>query len=171
MPKADHDHDPDSRRAAPAPTAVRAPDHTPRSLARRLRLQQFAIFEQVVEAGSILAASRELALTQPALSKAIHELEQHLGGALFARGKRGVALTEFGQLFERRAKALMSELRYMAEDINAWQSGSAGHVVVGSLIVASSTLLPKAILRLRAQAPGIVVTVRVGSNATLFPAR
>ena len=38
------------------------------SLARRLRLQQLAIFIKVIESGSVLAASRELAMTQPAIS-------------------------------------------------------------------------------------------------------
>ncbi|MDM0019110.1 LysR substrate-binding domain-containing protein [Variovorax saccharolyticus] len=144
--------------------------HSRLSLARRLRLQQLAIFEKVVEAGSILAASRELAMTQPAVSKSIHELEQQLDGVLFVRGKRGVVLTEFGCLFQRHTKILMGELRYLAEDLNAWQTGTAGHVVVGSLIAASATLLPEAITRLRAAVPDVVVTVRVGPNSVLFPA-
>lgn len=148
---------------------LRAPKHSRLSLARRLRLQQLMIFEKVVEAGSILAASVELAMTQPAVSKSIHELEDQLGGLLFTRGKRGVTLTEFGSLFERHAKTLLAELRYLAEDLNASQSGTAGHVVVGTLITASATLLPEAIMRLRRAAPDVVVTVRVGPNSLLFP--
>lgn len=146
------------------------PQHSRLSLARRLRLQQLAVFEKVVEAGSILAASNELAMTQPAVSKSIQELEAQLGGALFVRGKRGVALTEFGRLFEHHAKTLLAELRYLAEALNAAQSGTAGHVIVGTLISASATLLPDAIQRLRLVAPDVVVTVRVGTNAMLFPA-
>ncbi|MDM0108397.1 LysR substrate-binding domain-containing protein [Variovorax sp. J22R24] len=144
--------------------------HSRLSLARRLRLQQLAIFEKVVEAGSILAASRELAMTQPAVSKSIHELEQQLDGVLFVRSKRGVVLTEFGGLFQRHTKILMGELRYLAEDLNAWQAGTAGQVIVGSLIAASATLLPASIMRLRELVPDVVVTVRVGPNSTLFPA-
>ena len=156
--------------SAPSAIAPQPPQHSPASLARRLRLQQLLIFEKVVQAGSILAASRELALTQPALSKSIHELEAQLGGQLFVRGKRGVTLTELGRLFEHHAKTLLGELRYLAEDLNAAQSGAAGQVVVGTLITASATLLPEAITRLRAAAPDVVVTIRVGSSALLFPA-
>src|SRR5690349_14396768 len=116
------------------------PRHSRLSLARRLRLQQLMIFERVVEAGSILAASRDLAMTQPAVSKSIHELEDQLGGSLFVRGKRGVVLTEFGSMFERHAKTMLGELRYLAENLNASQSGTAGHVIVGTLITASATL-------------------------------
>ncbi|GGH55448.1 hypothetical protein GCM10010975_13020 [Comamonas phosphati] len=123
-----------------------SPKHSRLSLARRLRLQQLAVFEKVVEMGSILAASRELAMTQPAVSKSIHDLEQQLDGLLFVRGKRGVVLTEFGSLFERHTKSMLAELRYLAEDLNDWQSGASGHVIVGTLITASATLLAAALL-------------------------
>lgn len=144
--------------------------HSRLSLARSLKLHQLAVFEQVVEAGTILAASRELAMTQPAVSKSIHELERHLGETLFVRGKRGVVLTEFGREFERHAKTMLAELRHLADGLNAWQTGAAGQVIVGTLITASTTLLPEAITRLREAVPDVTVEVRIGSNATLFPA-
>ena len=132
------------------------PKHSRLSLARRLRLQQLAVFEKVVEAGSILAASNELAMTQPAVSKSIQELEAQLGSALFVRGKRGVTLTEFGRLFEHHARTMLAELRHLAEALNAAQAGTAGHVIVGTLIPASATLLPDAIQRLHREAPEVV---------------
>jgi len=144
--------------------------HSRQSLARTLKLQQLAVFEKVIEAGSILSASRELAMTQPAVSKAIHELERHLEAALFVRGKQGVVLTEFGREFEKHAKTMLAELRHLADGLNAWQTGTAGQVIVGTLITASMTLLPEAIARLLEAAPNVTVEVRVGTNATLFPA-
>lgn len=157
-----------SPRSLPAAEPARA--HSGASLARRLRLQQLVIFEAVVKAGTLLAASRELAMTQPAVSKALHELEQQLGDALFLRGKRGVTLTAFGERFAPHARTMLADLRYLAEDLNAVRSGTRGQIVVGTLISASSTLVPRAIELLRAAAPDIAVTVRVGSNAVLFPA-
>ena len=88
--------------------------HSRQSLARRLRLQQLMIFEQVLASGSLLAAAGELAMTQPAISKSIQELESQLGGALFVRGKRGVQLTEFGRRFEPHAAHMLAELRQLA---------------------------------------------------------
>lgn len=161
---------PKPKAPAKAPPKQPVTLHSRLSLARRLRLQHLVVFEKVVEAGSILAASRELAMTQPAVSKSIHELEQQLNGLLFTRSKRGVVLTEFGSVFERHAKSMLAELRYMAEDLNDWQSGSSGHVIVGALIAASATLLPEAIARLRKVVPDVVVTLRVGPNSTLFAA-
>ena len=146
------------------------PKHSRLSLARRLRLQQLAVFEKVVEAGSILAASNELAMSQPAVSKSIQELEAQLGSALFVRGKRGVTLTDFGRLFEHHARTMLAELRLLADALNAVQAGTAGQVIVGTLITASATLLPDAIQRLQRDAPEVVVSVRVGTNAMLYPA-
>jgi DNA-binding transcriptional LysR family regulator len=144
-------------------------EHSKLSLARRLKLQQLSILEQVIERGSIVAASRALNMTQPAVSKSIRETEAHFGRALFTREKRGVRLTEFGQLVARHASSLLAELRLLADDVNAWNSGTSGQVVVGTLISASAKLLPDAIIKLREMAPDVVVRVSVGSNAALYP--
>jgi DNA-binding transcriptional LysR family regulator len=144
-------------------------EHSKLTLARRLKLQQLAIFEKVVETGSILAASRALHMTQPALSKSIHELESQLGQTLFTRSKRGVKMTDFGIMLQGHAQSLLAELRFLADDVNAWSNGVSGQVVVGTLISASARLLPRAIVRLRETAPNVIVTVRVGSNDVLFP--
>ena len=139
------------------------------SLARRLRLQQLAIFIKVIESGSVLAASRELAMTQPAISKSIQDLEGQMGAPLFERSKKGMRLTDFGKIFENHAKVILSQLRYLSEDLNAFKTGAAGHIVVGTLIAASGTILPRAIGNLRRIAPDVVVTVKVGANSTLYP--
>ncbi|MDE2456455.1 MAG: LysR family transcriptional regulator, partial [Burkholderiales bacterium] len=90
--------------------------------------------------------------------------------ALFVRGKQGVALTDFGRDFEPYAKSMLAELRHLADGLNAWHTGAAGQVVIGTLLTASTTLLPEAITRLIDAAPGVTVDVRVGTNASLFPA-
>lgn len=139
------------------------------ALARRLRLQQFAIFIKVIESGSVLAASRELAMTQPAISKSIQDLEAQLGVTLFERSKKGMSLTDFGKVFESHARFMLSQLRYLAEDLGSWKSGASGHLVVGTLIAASATMLPNALGFLRRMATNVVVTVKVGANSTLYP--
>ncbi|MGE8320102.1 MAG: LysR family transcriptional regulator [Comamonas sp.] len=144
------------------------PSH-PAPLARRLRLQQLAIFVQVVESGSVLAACGALAMTQPAVSKSIQDLEDQVGARLFERSKAGMRLTEAGAVFESHARLMLSQLRYLSEDLNALETGASGQLVVGTLIAASATLLPQALGLLRQRAPGVGVTVKVGSNSTLFP--
>ena len=143
--------------------------HNAVSLSRRLRLAQFTVFEKIVETGSLLAASRELSLSQPAVSKSMQELEHQLGGSLFTRGKNGITLTELGHRFARHARSMLSGLQDMAEDMNALQSGNTGRVVVGTMLAATVGLLPESIVRLREGAADIVVTVQVGPNEVLFP--
>lgn len=139
------------------------------ALARRLKLQQLAIFEQVLASGSISAASRELHMTQPAISKAIHELEEHFGQALLTRSTRGVQPTAFGSVLRKHCHSLMAGLRLLADDLNAWNEGVSGKVMVGTLLTAAAQVLPRAILRLRDIAPQVVVQVDVGVNEKMFP--
>lgn len=138
-------------------------------LARRLKLQQLAILEQVLASGSISAASRQLHMTQPAISKAIQDLEEHFGQPVLARSVRGVHPTDFGTMLLRHSETLMAELRHLAEDLNAWEAGVSGKVMVGTLLTASVQLLPRAIGRLREMAPNVVVQVQVGVNEKMFP--
>lgn len=68
------------------------------------------VFVRVVERGSFSAVARELNLGQPAVSKQIRALEQHLGGALFARSTRHLALTDQGQRFYAESKDILASL-------------------------------------------------------------
>ncbi|BBH13115.1 LysR substrate-binding domain-containing protein [Chromobacterium haemolyticum] len=136
----------------------------------RLKLRPLLVFDRVLRCQSIARAARELNLTQPAVTKAIRELEQQLDTVLFLRGNRGVTPTEYGLLLGERVKAVIAELRYLTDEINAFKGGICGHVIVGTQISASASLLPQAILRLKAHAPKLLVTVREGPQDYLFPA-
>jgi DNA-binding transcriptional LysR family regulator len=138
-------------------------------LSRNLKLSQLLIYDRVVETGSILRAANDLGLTQPAVTKVIQELEASLEGALLERSNRGVAPTDLGRVVARHVKALLAEFRHLSEQLDQFRFGTAGHVVVGTLISASAYLLPLAITRLKARSPDVLVTVREGPTAQLFP--
>jgi len=140
------------------------------SLIRRLKLNQLMIFERVLETRSVVRAANEMRLTQPAVTKVIHELESCFDGALFSRSNRGVVPTELGLMLGRRVKSLMAELRYMTDELNDFRLGTSGHVIVGTLISASARLLPRAIAMVKSRTPNVLVTVREGTTAHLFPA-
>ncbi|WP_278484642.1 LysR substrate-binding domain-containing protein [Achromobacter insolitus] len=143
---------------------------TPNALSRKLKLHQLQIFERVLACRSLSRAASELHLTQPTVTKAIHEMEAFFGATLFDRSNRGVTPTELAMVLGRRVHAMMAEIRYMADDIDAVLGGASGHVVVGTLIAASAKLLPEAIARLMTAHPGIQVSVREGPTAQLLPA-
>ena len=63
-------------------------------------------FVAVAETGSLSAAARRLAASQPTLGRHIGELEQALGVTLFRRGRRGYELTEAGSTLYERGRAV-----------------------------------------------------------------
>ena len=63
-------------------------------IGRRLRLKDLHTLQTVAEAGSMAKASERLALSQPAISKAVSDMEHTLGAPLLDRSSRGVELTE-----------------------------------------------------------------------------
>ena len=71
------------------------------------RLTAMAAFVRCVERGSFSAVGREMHLTQPTVSKLIASLERHLGGKLFARSTRHLALTAEGQRFYERCRTIV----------------------------------------------------------------
>lgn len=140
------------------------------SVARKLKFYQLVVLDQAAQSGSLLRAAQVLNLTQPAVTKVIHELESYFDAPLLERGNRGVSLTELGGLVLRRARPMLAELRALIDEVDAFQNGSSGHVVVGTLISASTSLLPSALRLLKSRAPRVLVSVRVGQFDQLFPA-
>jgi DNA-binding transcriptional LysR family regulator len=142
---------------------------SPISVSRKLKLSQLMVFSRVLDSGSFVRAASDLGLTQPAISKSIFELESFFDEALFTRSNRGVMPTDFGTMLGQRVQSLMAELRYMADEVQAYRKGEAGHVIVGTLISASAELLPRAISKLQKEAPGVLVTIREGTAPYLYP--
>lgn len=139
-------------------------------LARKLKLYQLVVFNQVVRDGSMVHAAQTLNLTQPAVSKIVHELEAYFDAQLLIRGNRGVKPTELGTLVLTRAKSVLRELRALGDEVHGFLAGTFGHVVVGSLISASRSLLPSAIKLLKQSAPDIMVSLQTAQIDQLFPA-
>jgi DNA-binding transcriptional LysR family regulator len=83
-------------------------DETDR-IERRLKLHDLRVLMSVVEQGSMGKAAELLATSQPAVSRAIADLEHSLGVRLLDRGPRGIAPTPYGRAFIKRAlPSLMS---------------------------------------------------------------
>jgi DNA-binding transcriptional LysR family regulator len=97
-----------------------------------------AQFVRVVEAGSFSAAARIMGQGQPAISKAVAQIEARLGVRLLTRTTRAVALTDAGRVFYDRAKAVLDA----AEEAEAAARG-AGAALVGRLRVCAPVTLAR----------------------------
>ena len=83
-----------------------------------VNLELYRVFYAVARCGSLTKAAEELYISQPAVSQAVKQLENQLGGKLFIRTHRGMELSEPGgrQMFEAVEQALRildgAEARY-----------------------------------------------------------
>lgn len=139
-----------------------------RHLDQRLRLPLLRVVDAVATHGSLLKASAALGLSQPALTKSLHELEDILQLQLFDRHPRGVYPTEAGRVFVRIARRVLAELRRLDEELDEL-SGPGGTVALGALPVAAAGVLPGALVRLRATRPEVKVRLRQGRTEELLP--
>ena len=132
-----------------------------------MKLNQLRDVAAVAEQGSIRAAARSLGLAQPALTRSIHELEHELGVPLFERRARGVSPTPVGEVFIRRANAILGDVRRAREEVDQIQGGVGGSLVAGLSIAAHVALLPQSLRRFRRRYPDVRLRVIEGFFPTL----
>jgi DNA-binding transcriptional LysR family regulator len=89
-------------------------------------------FVRVVERGSFSAVARELNMGQPAVSKQVRALEQFLGGPLFARSTRYLALTDQGQRFYSHCQEILGHLETATRNFTSGQEQIAGPLRVAA---------------------------------------
>jgi DNA-binding transcriptional LysR family regulator len=140
-----------------------------RWIARKFRLRHVELVAALYEARSILKAAKRLNLTQPTLTKALRDVEATLGVPLFERSNRGLAPTAYGEIFARHAKIVLAQLRHAAEELEDLRVGYSGKVTVGTLLAASASILPDAIVMLKKERPGVAISVAVGTYDILVP--
>jgi DNA-binding transcriptional LysR family regulator len=68
------------------------------------------IFERVVDEGSFAAAARAMDMSPPVVTRMVAELEQHLGARLLQRTTRKLALTDAGDAYLQRVRAILHEV-------------------------------------------------------------
>jgi DNA-binding transcriptional LysR family regulator len=105
-------------------------------------------------------AALALHISQPALTKQIRKVEATLGGALFARRPRQLALTRAGQAFVARARPLLHEAQLAEKYFRSAMLGECGLVRIGFGIASLATGLPDLIQRFRSRFPGVEVAMR-----------
>src|SRR6266849_6539597 len=126
---------------------------------RRLKLRELRILMTVAEAGSMGKAAAKLAISQPAVSKAIGEMEHTLGVPLLDRTAQGVEPTPYGRALLKWAIAVFDDLRQGVREIEFLADPTGGEVRVGCSEIMNTGLLPAVIDRLSRQYPRLVFTV------------
>ncbi|MHC2334260.1 LysR family transcriptional regulator [Bradyrhizobium sp. USDA 4454] len=126
---------------------------------RRLKLRDLHILLIVALRGSMAKAAAELAMSQPAVSRAIADMEHGLGVRLFDRCRSGVELTAYGHALVRRGVSIFDELTRGLEELAFLADPTVGELRIGSSESIAAGLLPVAIDRFTQHHPGIRINV------------
>ena len=113
----------------------------------------------VADEGRIVAAAERLAMTQPALTRAIAKLERRAGGALFERLPSGVRLTALGTVAVERARRLVREFEDTDEHIGEAVAGRDGRLRVSAAPLWMRAVVAPATLRFQTEHPDVGLTV------------
>jgi DNA-binding transcriptional LysR family regulator len=124
-----------------------------------MKLNALRDFMAVAERGSLRAAARQLEVTQPAITRSIQELEKELGVVLFERRAKGVSLTQMGELFLRRAKAVRGELQRAQDELDQMRGEIHGQVTVCMSGVPHMAMLPDALAAFRRRYPDVKLNI------------
>ena len=122
------------------------------------------IFVRVVERGSFSAVARELNMGQPAVSKQIRALEQHLGGPVFARSTRHLALTDQGQRFYSHCQEILGHLETAKRSFASGQEQVAGPLRVAAPVSYGRLCIAPVIGRFLQRYPDVQIDLRLNDH-------
>jgi len=122
----------------------------------------------IANTGSFTVAARSLGLSQPTVHRTARNLEAVAGMPFFTARPSGVRLTAAADAFMRGAKLAQSELKQAVEDISRETGEECGTFVLGSLPLARTAIVPKAIHAMVSTVEGFQVRVVEGRYAELL---
>src|SRR5262245_8078326 len=115
-------------------------------LGRRLRVRDLYILSTVVQSGSMAKAARQLAMSQPAVSEALANLEQLLRVRLLDRSTHGVEPTLYANAILKRSMTVFDELQQGVRDIQFLADPTRGELTIGYSESIAGTLLLSTVL-------------------------
>jgi DNA-binding transcriptional LysR family regulator len=126
---------------------------------RRLKLRDLRVLMAVSQSGSMGKTAAELAMSQPAVSKAVAELEHALGVHLLDRTAQGVEPTLYGRALLKWATVVFDDLRQAVTEIEHLSDPASGSIRIGSTDTMLAAFLPTVIERFSRQYPKVVFDV------------
>lgn len=124
-----------------------------------MNLEQFRYIKEVALCRSISKAAKQLYMTQPTISNAIHNFEEEVGYKIFQRSNQGVALTDEGEKLISSIDIILHEVENIrnSHTINEYISGD---IYVDASPTICSTIMPQVIIACKQAYPGLTVHVK-----------
>lgn len=137
-------------------------------LLRRIKPHHLRLIVKIAESGKLQVAAGALAMSQPAASRILAELEADLGAKLFDRHPKGMVPTAIGETVLKYGRAILATMDSLSADIAGLKGGQMGEVRVGAVTGPAVQCLVPAVRALRAEAPEVEVTIEVGPSTQLI---
>lgn len=122
----------------------------------------------VAEARNFSLAARQAGLSQPSLHRLARDLERVAGVDLYTRTTQGIALTRAADLLARQARLAFAELQQALEELAALRGEKQASLMIGTLPLARTAILPRAINELTSRRPATRVRVVDGAYDDLL---
>lgn len=134
-----------------------------------MNLHRIEQFIAVADTGSIRGAARRTGESQPAMTRALQQLEEELGVQLMQRSVHGVSLTVAGASFLGRARVAHAELRMAVDEAKRSPTDRRETVSLGVSPSAASLLLPEFVTALQGLRPGVRIRLHESNPSSLLP--
>lgn len=128
-------------------------------IGRRLKLRDLNILLKVVQQGSMAKAAATLAISQPAVSKAIADMEHAFGLRLLDRNRGGIKPTAYGSALVKRGQAIFDEIKLGVEELAFLADPTIGDLHIGSTESVAAGFLPAVIERFSHEQPRVRLDV------------
>jgi DNA-binding transcriptional LysR family regulator len=138
------------------------------TIGRRLRLADLQMLHAAVQAGSMAKAAKQLSISQPAISRAISEMEHLLGVRLLDRGPRGVEPTRYGAVLVHRATAVFNEISQGVKEIASLADPTVGELRIGSTDPLAAAIVAPIVNKISRQRSRISFFLSTGDLTTLL---
>ncbi|MDO6387749.1 MULTISPECIES: LysR family transcriptional regulator [unclassified Uliginosibacterium] len=129
-----------------------------------MNLHLLRIFAAVIEQKSFSRAAEVQGVSQPAVSKAVRELEDQLQVVLLERGGRSFRPSEAGQMLYKYARGIFAMERAAIEAVQAYSELERGSLTIGASTTIAAYWLPKYIAEFSSQHPGVSLRLLSGNT-------
>lgn len=129
-----------------------------------MNFNQLLIFQKVAELRHFTRAAQALYISQPAVSKQVHQLEQTLKQPLFTQVGQKIYLTEAGKILYEYANRIFGLTAEAEAVLSEMQSLERGRLALGASTTIGTYLLPALLGTYKALYPGVDLVVEIGNT-------
>lgn len=133
----------------------------------KVRLQQLRYFVTVAQTRHFTQAAAAMGVSQPALSKQIHNLEADLGAPLFARVRGNITLTPAGEALLPIAMRILSDIETARREVQEIVGAQRGRVRLGAIPSLCTSLVPHVLREFRTAHPNVELQVQESGSGDL----